>query len=129
MTFHIRFVKSFNCLLIALFVLLIGFRSLIPFTVFISTQEKIIDEYCINKERPEMQCNGKCYLSKQLKETEQQSDSVLVKNIRFAEIYIHFECLDIPFIQNFIVKIKHRFFWQSSYSIDWVFKYLKPPIV
>ena len=81
MTFHIRFVKSFNCLLIALFVLLIGFRSLIPFTVFISTQEKIIDEYCINKERPEMQCNGKCYLSKQLKETEQESDSVLVKNI------------------------------------------------
>ncbi len=129
MTFYIRMLKSINCLLIALFVLLIGFRSLIPFTVFISTQEKIIDEYCINKERPEMQCNGKCYLSKQLKETEQQSDQLLIKNIRFAENCLYFECFSIPFILDFTVQFKHRFFWHSTYSINWVFKQLKPPIV
>ncbi|CAM3199365.1 hypothetical protein NZD85_13010 [Empedobacter stercoris] len=115
--------------MIALFVLLIGFRSLIPFTVFFSVQEKIVEEYCINKERPEMQCNGKCYLSKQLNETEQHADSLLVKNIRFTENYLHFEYLEIPFINDFIVTIKHRYFWQSFYSINWVFEYLKPPIV
>lgn len=27
---------------------------------------------CINKEKPKMQCEGKCYLSKKLKEQEQQ---------------------------------------------------------
>ncbi|GEM_PF-205313 len=129
MTFYIRMLKSINCLWIALFVLLIGFRSLIPFTVFISIQERIVDEYCINKERPEMQCNGKCYLSKQLKETEQQSDQLLIKNIRFAENCLYFECFSIPFILDFTVQFKHRFFWHSTYSINWVFKQLKPPIV
>lgn len=121
MTFHIRFVKSFNCLLIALFVLLIGFRSLIPLLYSLAL-EKIVDEYCINKERPEMQCNGTLFIEA-IKRNGTRIRFGLVKNIRFAETYIHFECLDIPFIQDFIVKIKHRFFWQSSYSIDWVFKY------
>ena len=27
----------------------------------------IVAEYCVNKKRPSLQCNGKCYLSKQLK--------------------------------------------------------------
>ena len=27
---------------------------------------------CINKEKPKMHCNGKCYLARQIKEQEQQ---------------------------------------------------------
>ncbi len=29
----------------------------------------IIETYCVNKEKPELQCNGKCHLAKQLSVT------------------------------------------------------------
>lgn len=31
-------------------------------------QEEITEEFCENKEKPELECNGKCHLSKQLDE-------------------------------------------------------------
>lgn len=33
-------------------------------------QKEITEKYCINKSRPEMQCNGQCYLAKQMKKLE-----------------------------------------------------------
>nr|WP_321223196.1 hypothetical protein [uncultured Psychroserpens sp.] len=30
----------------------------------------IIETYCVNKEKPELQCNGKCHLAKQLQVTQ-----------------------------------------------------------
>ncbi|WP_346883479.1 hypothetical protein [uncultured Algibacter sp.] len=33
----------------------------------------IIETYCINKEKPELKCNGKCHLATQLAKTSQDS--------------------------------------------------------
>jgi hypothetical protein len=41
-----------------------------PFIVqqlFYENQKSIADKYCINKSKPQLHCNGKCYLTKQLK--------------------------------------------------------------
>lgn len=35
----------------------------------------IIENYCVNKERPELKCDGKCYLAKQIKAAEQKDDA------------------------------------------------------
>jgi len=35
-------------------------------------QDIITEKYCENKDKPMMNCNGKCYLSKQLEKAEQQ---------------------------------------------------------
>lgn len=34
-------------------------------------QKHITAQYCINKNKPKLHCNGRCYLMKQLKKTEQ----------------------------------------------------------
>jgi hypothetical protein len=34
-------------------------------------QKRIEQEKCVNKDRPAMKCNGKCYLAKQLKKLEE----------------------------------------------------------
>ena len=47
--------------------------SFIKIGVFVDfkiNQEFIIEFFCINKGEPELMCNGKCYLTKQLEETE-----------------------------------------------------------
>jgi len=36
--------------------------------LFYSNQNNISSRFCINKAKPKLKCNGKCYLSKQLKQ-------------------------------------------------------------
>lgn len=38
-------------------------------------QAFIIEQYCINKNRPEMHCNGQCYLAKQFQKADAQLQS------------------------------------------------------
>ena len=49
---------------------------------FYANQSQITKEHCINKFRPSMKCNGKCYLAKKMKEAEdhQQNDRAKVEN-------------------------------------------------
>lgn len=35
----------------------------------------IVKNLCVNKDKPEMHCNGKCYLAKQLKQQEKQEQA------------------------------------------------------
>ena len=37
-------------------------------------QLSIIEEFCVNKEKPELNCDGKCYLSEQLNKTSKEKD-------------------------------------------------------
>ena len=36
------------------------------FTYYAANQDYIIENFCINKNRPEFNCDGKCYLAKQM---------------------------------------------------------------
>ena len=38
-------------------------------------QAAIINAFCINKEKPELECDGKCYLKKELKSVEKDQES------------------------------------------------------
>ncbi|HNR15733.1 MAG TPA: hypothetical protein PKG90_03605 [Chitinophagaceae bacterium] len=45
------------------------------FTIwFFVNRTTIAREHCINKDRPELKCDGKCFLNKKIKETEQHQN-------------------------------------------------------
>lgn len=46
---------------------------------FFSNQAAIAEEYCVNKDKPEMECNGKCHLQKMLTGTEAPIEQSLPK--------------------------------------------------
>lgn len=61
------------------FILLLSFSAQTFYSAsvtmwFFANRTSIAIEKCINKAKPEMQCKGKCYLSKKLKETEEKKD-------------------------------------------------------
>ena len=61
-------------LFLALFMLL---KPTIPFVEYAAFYDYIKNELCVNKETPEMGCNGKCYLKKELakaSDSEKSSD-------------------------------------------------------
>ena len=68
-------------IVIHLLIFLLGFRPAIPFIEYTIDYEYIATVLCINKNKPKMQCNGKCYLKKQLaKSIENESSQQEKKN-------------------------------------------------
>ncbi|WEK17534.1 MAG: hypothetical protein P0Y49_12080 [Candidatus Pedobacter colombiensis] len=47
-----------------------NFANLFVFAGFELNQKYIAAELCVNKNRPELHCNGKCYLMKKLKQAQ-----------------------------------------------------------
>lgn len=44
--------------------------------------DTIIEKYCVNKDKPEFQCNGKCHLATQLSENSNKNDDENNKSLR-----------------------------------------------
>jgi len=61
--------QVFSVLMMALS-LLIGFQQAIIVTHFKLNQEAIEQEFCINRNKPQLQCHGTCHLKKQLRKAE-----------------------------------------------------------
>lgn len=56
-----------------LFVFVINFKSVITFNYLLNKAE-ITELFCINKDKPKLACNGKCHLSTQIAEVENQDE-------------------------------------------------------
>ena len=53
--------------------LLAMMRPLVPVIEYYANYDYIANELCENRDRPFLECNGKCYLEKQLKKTNHTS--------------------------------------------------------
>jgi hypothetical protein len=60
--------------IILLVALLMLVKPLWPIMEYVANYEYISEVLCKNKNRPELQCNGKCYLAKQLEEQQTNQD-------------------------------------------------------
>ncbi len=49
-------------------------RPVMPLANYLINQDYIAEFLCINKDKPELECNGKCYLAKQLKEASAEKE-------------------------------------------------------
>ena len=47
---------------------LILLRPLLPVLDYVVNYDYIVDELCVNRDRPELNCNGRCYLMRALAE-------------------------------------------------------------
>lgn len=54
-----------SILVALLFVFTLNFKSILTFHYFIN-QAEITELFCVNKEKPKLECNGKCHLAKEL---------------------------------------------------------------
>lgn len=47
----------------------------------------IVETYCINTDKPELKCNGKCFLTKQLNLQSQEDTTDQKSNLRIVEAF------------------------------------------
>lgn len=93
----------------------------------------IIETYCINKDKPELQCNGKCHLAKQLQVTqpETQGDensaiSVVVE--AFYPLYLQFMTSEDDTLVSLIYP-KQSWSSQAFKTKDFIEELFHPPRV
>lgn len=94
----------------------------------------IIETYCVNKEKPELQCNGKCHLAKQLQvvsatANEDDNDIMNVVVESFFPVYYHTATNQKNnSIHVYVLKVSN-FNYNNCYSFDSEYQLYKPPIV
>lgn len=67
--------KHFLSIVLIFVILLQSFSKLVLLSNYLLNNEFITLNYCVNKSKPKLKCNGKCHLTKQLKEQEKQESS------------------------------------------------------
>ncbi|AKA35452.1 hypothetical protein [Flagellimonas lutaonensis] len=75
--------KSWVVLLVTSIMLL---KPLWPIAEYIANYDYIANTLCENKDRPQLQCNGKCYLSKQLAKEAEGNDKNPFGERLFSEL-------------------------------------------
>lgn len=78
-------------LILLLAVLAQTFRSAEVIFSYHLNKSYITENFCVNKANPEMHCNGKCHLKKELKESEQNEEKNPVSVKQFHELLLAYD--------------------------------------
>lgn len=81
-----------SMLLIVAFTLLA--KPLLPLAEYVIHYERIVRELCEKRDEPESDCNGSCYLKKQLAKASGTNDPSTDRKVKMAETEILF--LEVP---------------------------------
>ncbi|WP_189626171.1 hypothetical protein [Sphingobacterium griseoflavum] len=84
---------------------------------------------CINKDRPELHCNGQCVLMKKLKEQEKKDAKKNMLVYETSALYVHKERFTFS-IQSTVADISpiSFFFYAENYSFDHNQSVFRPPV-
>lgn len=94
---------------------------------YLFENETFTELFCINKEIPELKCNGQCELSKIAGQEKNKSEPVSLLDILKNEIAIDYS-IQIE-IQNHLNVINHstNFIYINNYSFDFLSEMSRPP--
>ena len=115
--------------LTALFMLL---KPAIPFLEYIVNYDYIVKELCENKEKPQLQCNGKCHLKKELAKSaadekspadKKQNSKQEIEVLFYQETPIFFQKMPVVFTDK-----KVNASYQNFYALTAIQSTFHPPI-
>lgn len=115
------------------FVFLLVFSNLSRIWILIDfkvNQDFIAKVLCINKDKPELQCNGKCHLASQIKDQEEKENQGTSSetNIKTEVIYFSMYSAELPSQEEQPVLSKEESpFYNCLRSSDFLDRLLRPP--
>jgi hypothetical protein len=107
--------------------LLMTFSKGLTLINFYLNQETITAKFCVNKNKPQLHCNGKCFLAKKIKEQEQKeaADAIMeLSKIEVVSASSYFTML--PEIFFTVVKKNYAVYTENILNTS-ASRLLKPP--
>jgi hypothetical protein len=100
---------------------------------FKANQTFIAKELCINRDRPELSCNGKCFLMTKMRDVHRQGHDNFVnglENLLGKDLVYVFQAFTLRLSQLApAVQPKSHFFYRTPLSILHALALIKPPAV
>ncbi len=111
-----------------------GFFTIVNWKI---NQDELTAKYCVNKAKPMLNCNGKCYLAKQLKIQEEQDKADFskesknqipkFKKIKEGEVFNDIKTVDYTLVVKNNINRKPNTSISVEYSFDEISKCFQPP--
>lgn len=93
---------------------------------------RITQLFCVNKARPRLHCNGKCYLAKQLRKASDgpgKAPGVARAKVKMEVLPAAFARLRAPHLRRWQTYARR---WVAAaaapYALEWVVRLLRPPV-
>ena len=84
---------------------------------------------CINKDKPQMHCNGQCLLMKRIREKEKQENKKNMSSYEYSALFFHQESSKVLFDQaSTDASLTPISNYQISYYFDPLSEIFRPPI-
>lgn len=116
-------------LILSLFLFL---KPVIPFLEYAAFYDYIKNELCVNKDKPELQCNGKCHLKKKLTKAS-NSENGHEKNQSFSieHSIVYFQNTQIDYMLFFPKEqqLKINSLYNHIYNYHYTNSVFHPPLV
>ena len=115
--------------LVFILIFCIGFRPLVPLLEYSVNYEYISTELCENKDKPELHCNGKCHLKKQIEKNakEESKKENQINKIKLVDLFFKNEdSIPIKYLLKF--KKSYHSMYENNYSFTFQNSFFKPPI-
>ncbi|MCL6220634.1 hypothetical protein [Zunongwangia pacifica] len=105
-----------------------------PIFDYIFNYDYIVTELCINKDRPDLACNGKCYLMQSLARQADKEHEEKRGNLanRYELFLLYFEIDKVNLDKKPLIfedSDKHVFLYLANYTFLFGKRKVKPPIV
>ncbi|MGY0392137.1 hypothetical protein ACW5R3_06255 [Bizionia sp. KMM 8389] len=114
-----------------IFTLFLFIKPVIPLIEYVAFYDYIVNELCENRDTPELQCNGKCHLKKELAKASDSESNNEKKHSTTAEHNIVFfeknttECALFPKIKQ---HLKLNLEYINIYKFDYTTFVFHPPL-
>lgn len=117
--------KLINTIVLVLF-LLPQFSNTILWVNYELNKKAITEEFCVNKEKPELKCNGKCHLAEQLTKSNQTPAEQPTEVNYLPQIPLFYQEVEQPVV---VIDLNEKQTMHSIgfYSYSPVFKIEHPP--
>ncbi len=111
--------------------LFVVFRPLVPLVEYAVNYDYISEVLCINKNNSEIHCKGKCYLTKEIAKTNDNSSSPLNKTKnsgqKLLDIYVLPEITKIHTTENTFFS-NSDFLYENAYAFLFSKPIFRPPV-
>ena len=96
-------------------------HPILPYIEYFTFKKYISENFCINRDKPKMCCNGKCYLEKRLKENnqEEQNQKGIPSMVKVDILLYHSQKKDKPQVSPVRIKkirITHKNFYDFMFT-------------
>ena len=103
-------------------------RPVQPYVEYVLNQDYIAEFLCINKDKPELQCQGKCHLMKELEKQEESNplNSLRISLENYPIGFVNILKIDLPKSFDSSNKNKHSFY-EALYRFNYIYSAFQPP--